>query len=211
VSTKHSFSVSWWFMGLVGRSILRVSGWRIGEPPPDLDRYVLIAAPHTTNWDLVYTLAIGTTLGMRVAWMGKHTLFRGPLGWFLRAMGGLPIDRRSRGDLVQRMAEEFARRETLVLTVPPEGTRSYAKHWKSGFYHIALAAGVPVVLGYLDYAKKQGGFGPAVRLTGDMDADMERIRAFYADKKGKYPENFGPVRLREQDPRPAVGEASTRL
>jgi 1-acyl-sn-glycerol-3-phosphate acyltransferase len=177
---------------------LRVTGWRPEGARPASRRFVLIAAPHTSNWDLAYLLALAALYDVRVSWMGKDTLFRGPWGAVLRRLGGIPVDRRHRGNLVRQMADLFEKSERLALVVPAEGTRSYTPHWRSGFYHIAQTASVPVVLGYLDYQRKRGGFGPELILTGDMRQDMDEIRDFYSDKVGKHPESFGPVRLKEE-------------
>ena len=186
-------------LGLVGRIILKVSGWKdVGHKPP-FRKYVLIAAPHTSNWDLVFMLAIGKAAGIHPSWMGKHTMFRGLFGRMLRWLGGVPVDRTARRDVVQQMADAFAEADDLVLAIPPEGTRSLTKQWRSGFYHIARAANVPVVMGFLDYARKEGGIGPAVHLTGDPKADMDVLRAFYSEKKGRFPERFGPIRLAIED------------
>jgi 1-acyl-sn-glycerol-3-phosphate acyltransferase len=130
--------------------------------------------------------------------MGKHTLFRGPLGPMMRWLGGVPVYRARAGGLVTQMAQAFARDSELVLTVPPEGTRARAVCWKSGFYQIARAARVPIVLGYLDYERRRGGLGPILVPGDDLRADMDTIRAFYADKRGKYPDCFGDVRLAEE-------------
>jgi 1-acyl-sn-glycerol-3-phosphate acyltransferase len=165
---------------------------------PASPRFVLIAAPHTSNWDLAYLLALAESFDLRVSWLGKHTLFYPPLGFVMRRVGGIPVVRHQRGQLVAQATKLFAERETLALVVPAEGTRSRAEHWKSGFYHIARSAGVPIVCGYLDYARRRGGFGLTLDATGDVRADMDRIRAFYADKVGRYPEKFGPVRLQEE-------------
>lgn len=178
---------------------LRATGWRPEGPRPAARRYVLIAAPHTSNWDLAYLLALSWTVGVRVSWMGKHTLFRGPMGSVMRALGGVPVHRQRSNDLVAQMAEAFAQAPSLVLTVPAEGTRGYAPRWKSGFYRIAQAAEVPIVLGFLDYARRRGGFGPQVTPTGDVKRDMDRIRAFYADKVARHPERFGPIELASED------------
>lgn len=188
--------------GTLARAIsevfLRVTGWEIEGERPEADHFVLIAAPHTSNWDLAYLLALALRFGVRPRWMGKHTLFRGPMGPVMRAVGGIPIRRHVRENVVQQMALAFTEHETLCLTVPPEGTRGWTPFWKSGFYHIARTAHVPIVLGYLDYARKRGGFGPAFHPTGDLKADMDLVRAFYADKVGRYPECFGEIRLREE-------------
>lgn len=177
---------------------LWLAGWTREGELPAARSYVLIAAPHTTNWDLLWFLAHAWAFGVRVSWMGKHTLFLGPLGPLMRRLGGLPVRRDRAGGRVAQMADSFARQPDLVLTVPPEGTRSYVPHWKSGFYQIACAARVPIVLGYLDYARRCGGIGPALVPTDDLRADMDEIRAFYADKRGRHPELCGEVRLEEE-------------
>ena len=188
---------------LLARFFLFVMGWKPeGDPPAD-PKYVLIAAPHTTNWDFPFTLALAAVFGVKIRWMGKHTMFRAPFGGIMRRLGGIPIRRHERGDIVQAMADDFRNFEALALTVPAEGTRTRVEYWKSGFYHIAHKAQVPIVLGYLDYKRKRGGFGKSVMPTGDIRADMDVIRAFYADKVGKFPEEFGPVRLKEEDRAPA--------
>jgi 1-acyl-sn-glycerol-3-phosphate acyltransferase len=183
---------------LVAELFLRITGWDVeGELPPDR-HFVLVAAPHTSNWDLAFLLALSLRYGVRPRWMGKHTLFRGPMGPVMRALGGIPVRRHLRENVVQQMARAFTEHEDLCLTVPPEGTRGRAPYWKSGFYHIATTARVPLVLGYLDFARRRGGFGPWFHPTGDLKADMDRIRAFYADKTGRHPECFGEIRLREE-------------
>jgi 1-acyl-sn-glycerol-3-phosphate acyltransferase len=177
---------------------LRANGWKAEGEKPTATKYVLIAAPHTTNWDLFYFLAIAQVMKVRVSWMGKQSLFRGPMGTVMRRVGGIPIRRDQRGNMVDQMAKAFADSDSLVLTVPAEGTRRYVAHWKSGFYQIALAAQVPIVLGYLDYDRKRGGLGPELYPTGDVREDMNEIREFYAGVRGKYPERFGAVRLKEE-------------
>jgi 1-acyl-sn-glycerol-3-phosphate acyltransferase len=174
---------------------LRWSGWALEGERPAARSFVLIAAPHTTNWDLLFFLAHAWAYGIRPSWIGKHTLFRGPLGTAMRWLGGVPVDRRRAGGLVAQLALAFARDPDLVLTVPPEGTRSRAPFWKSGFYQIARAAKVPIVMGFLDYERRRGGLGPELHPGDDVRADMDAIRAFYADKRGRYPERFGEVRL----------------
>jgi len=182
----------------IGRAFLRIFGWREEGERPRAASFVLIAAPHTSNWDLPFTLALSYVYDVPIRWAGKHTLFAFPFGPFMRLLGGIPIRRDRRQNRVQQLADLFRDNPGLVLVVPTEGTRSRVDRWKSGFYHIARAANVPIVCGYLDYARKRGGFGLELWPSGDVHADMERIRAFYADKTGKYPENFGPVRLREE-------------
>ena len=184
---------------LLAKSFLRATGWQSAGAPPTLAKYVLIAAPHTSNWDLVYLLALAEVYGLRISFMMKHTLFRGPLGPLFRSLGGIPIDRRRRENLVKQMVEAFAARDSLVLVVPAEGTRARVERWKSGFYHIAHGARVPIVLGYLDYARQRGGFGPLLVPTGRIVEDMDFVRDFYADKVGRTPPDFAEPRLREED------------
>jgi 1-acyl-sn-glycerol-3-phosphate acyltransferase len=184
---------------MIGEAFLRVAGWKVeGERPP-VDRYVIIAAPHTSNWDMPFMLAFAFIYDIPVKWMGKHTLFEGPKGTFFKWLGGMPIVRDRPGGVVSQMVEAFEDNQSLVLMVPAEGTRSHVDYWKSGFYHIARGADVPVVLSYLDFGKKVGGIGPALKMSGDIAADMDRIRAFYAGKQGLRPANVGVIRLREED------------
>ena len=184
---------------LIGEAFLRVAGWKVEGGRPPVDRYVIIAAPHTSNWDLPFMLAFAFIYDIPVRWMGKHTLFEPPFGAFFKRLGGIPIIRNRPGGVVGQMIEAFEDNESLVLMVPAEGTRSHVDYWKSGFYHIARGADVPVVLSYLDFGKKVGGIGPALKMTGDIAADMDKIRAFYADKKGLRPNKVGIIRLREED------------
>jgi 1-acyl-sn-glycerol-3-phosphate acyltransferase len=183
---------------ILARLFLKLTGWTPHGTRPVARRCVLIAAPHTSNWDLAFLLAFASFYGLRISWMGKRQLFRPPLGWLMRRLGGVPVNRDRRGDLVAQMARVIDEAESICLVVPAEGTRGYVPHWKSGFYHIARTAGVPIVLGYLDYSRRVGGFGPAILPTGDLRTDMEEIRNFYADKVAKYPELFGDVRLKEE-------------
>jgi 1-acyl-sn-glycerol-3-phosphate acyltransferase len=172
------------------------------EPMPA--RCVVIAAPHTTNWDFPITLAMAKVSGVRISWLGKDSLFRGPMGPIMRRLGGVSVDRSAAGGMVTALAAELRSRDQLALVVPAEGTRSRTEYWKSGFYRIAEAAEVPVVLAFVDRSTRSGGFGPAIAVTGDVRADMERIRAFYDGKTGLHADRFGPVRLREEDEPPAA-------
>jgi 1-acyl-sn-glycerol-3-phosphate acyltransferase len=182
----------------LARAILAATGWKPeGERPRDR-RFVLIAAPHTSNWDLVYLLALSEVFDVRISWMGKDAIFRPPFGWLMRRLGGIPVVRHQRGNLVAQATQRFATSPDLALVVPAEGTRGAVEHWKSGFYHIARSAEVPIVLGYLDYARRRGGFGPSLPATEDVRKDMDQIREFYADKTGKYPDQFAEPRLREE-------------
>lgn len=184
----------------LGRSVLRLRGWRLEGSPPDEPKYVMIAAPHTSNWDLLYLLAMSFVSGVKLSWLGKDSLFKGWMGRLMRVLGGVPVRRGERSGMVDSLADEFGAAESLVIVIPPEATRSYTDHWKSGFYRVAKAAEVPISCGYLDYANKVGGFDTVIRPSDDLAADMDKFRAFYADKQGKYPDNVGVVRLHDEDP-----------
>jgi 1-acyl-sn-glycerol-3-phosphate acyltransferase len=184
----------------MGRTWMKFFGWRFEGELPQTKKFVLIAAPHTSNWDLPYMLASAYILGIDISWMGKHTLFEGPFGWFMRGLGGIPVDRRSPQGLVQQVVDRFHQSESLYLAVPPNGTRKKVEYWKSGFYHIARSAQVPILLSYLDWGQKRAGLGPLITPTGDIGADMEKIRAFYAPMRGKYPALDCVPRLKEEGP-----------
>jgi 1-acyl-sn-glycerol-3-phosphate acyltransferase len=191
---------------------LELAGWSPEGTAPDVPKYVLIAAPHTSNWDLLWMLLFAAHFGVSPRFMAKHTLFRGPMGWAMRGLGGIPVERRRAADVVAQSVAAFTAAEALALVVPAEGTRSRAPFWKSGFYRIAREAGVPIVPSFLDYGRRTGGFGEPFHPTGDVRADMDRLRVFYAGRTGKYPALFGEVRLREEDAE-AGGryEAASRL
>ncbi len=192
------------FFGPPARLLLRAFGWRLEGSLSAEPKFVLIAAPHTSNWDLVLMLLCSLHYGMWPSWVGKHTLFHPPLGWLLRLLGGIPIDRRSRGNRVEQLAALFAGRDRLILAIPPEGSRSSHTHWKSGFYWVARTAGVPICLSFLDWGTRRAGLGPLLRMTGDLRADMDLIRAFYGGRTGRFPEMQGPIRLEGEDG-PAAG------
>lgn len=162
--------------------------WTVVGTVPEPRKFVLIAAPHTSNWDFPNFLGLTTDLGVRPYFMGKLSLFRWPMAGFMRQMGGIPIDRKSSQNYVQAMVDEFNRRKEFILTVAPEGTRSKTKRWKTGFYQIALAAKVPMVVGMMDYGRKTGGLGPTIWPTGDFRADMEKVLAVYKSCIPKVPE-----------------------
>ncbi|WP_410497918.1 lysophospholipid acyltransferase family protein [Chitinibacter sp. S2-10] len=173
----------------LARLALRLSGWKIEGDFPLLDKYVLIGAPHTSNWDFPVALAICCACKQKFYWMGKHTLFRGPLGPIARWLGGIAVDRRQANSLVEQMVQIYQQHEQLVVAISPEGTRKKVEKWKTGFYYIALGSQLPIVLGYLDFERKVGGCGGIFYPTGDIESDMAQIRQFYAPIKGKKPEN----------------------
>lgn len=166
---------------------LRATGWQLqGEPPADAPKCVLIAAPHTSNWDLPYTLMVAFALRLNIHWMGKRQIFRWPFGAVMRWLGGIAVDRGQSTNLVAASAAALrAAPGSVHLVVPPEGTRSKTRHWKTGFYWIAHEAGVPIVLAYMDYPRKLSGLGPVFHPSGDIEADMRSIKAYYAQYKGK--------------------------
>ena len=143
-------------------------------------------------------LATAFVMRVHITWFAKHTVFKFPFGWFMRKLGGIPVDRRAPQSLVKQMAERFEKSDYLILAVPPEGTRRRVDLWKSGFYHIAAQGGVPIALGYLDYGRKLSGIGAYLMPSGDINADMDTIRTFYRDIRGKYPEGESEPRLQEE-------------
>jgi 1-acyl-sn-glycerol-3-phosphate acyltransferase len=185
-------------MQLISRAFLRLAGWRVEGATPDVDRYVMIAAPHTSNWDLPYMLAVASILRVRVSWMGKQQIFRWPFRWVMRKLGGIPVRRDRAHNMVDQMVAVIRSSERIALAVPPEGTRGASDHWRSGFYHIALGAGVPVVTGFLDYARKVGGVGPTITLSGDPNTDMDAFRDFYEPLTGKHPGSHSTIRLKAE-------------
>ncbi|RME02526.1 MAG: acyltransferase [Deltaproteobacteria bacterium] len=193
----------------IGRFWMWITGWQVRGTLPESGKFILIAAPHTSNWDLPFMLAAAYVLGVRVSWLGKHTLFRGPMGAILRRLGGIPVDRRAPQGLVAQISALFRREERLVIAISPAGTRGKRESWRSGFYRIALAAQVPIACGYLDYGRKEAGIGLSFLPTGNVAADMARIRAFYSGIMGKFPENTATIRLREEEESEAQQEART--
>ncbi len=164
-----------------------MAGWKIEGTPPAVDRYVLIAAPHTSNWDFPLMLAIAFQLRIKVFWMGKDTLFRGPMGPIMRWLGGIAVERSQANGLVQQIVMEYQRCDELVVAIPPEGTRSKSVRWRSGFYHVANEAGVPIALGFLDFKRKVGGINGQFNPTGNYEQDLQIIQKSYHGIQGKKP------------------------
>ncbi len=169
--------------------IFKIAGWKPEGAKPEIPRYVIIAAPHTSNWDFLYTVCLAFILRIKPLIMMKADWFRWPMGPFFKWLGAIPIDRAKSNNVVAQSINSFQTADELAMVIPPSGTRRKVMYWKTGFYHIAHGAGVPIVLGYLDYGRKAGGIGPAVMPTGDIDADMVTIRDFYRNVEGKYPLN----------------------
>lgn len=164
------------------------AGWRIEGELPEEEKFVLIAAPHTSNWDFPFMMGVALGLRQSIFWMGKHTLFAGRKGPIVRWLGGIPVDRTSSQDLVGQTIAQFNGRDRFIIAIAPEGTRGSVRQWKTGFYHVAEGARVPIVTGFLDYRRRVGGVGPTFHASGDMKADMAEIWGFYASIEGKYPE-----------------------
>ncbi len=183
------------------KALLQLIGWQVEGTLPDVPKFVLIVYPHTSNWDLPIGLlcahALGLLSGWRYGYMAKDSIFRGPSGPFFRWLGAIPINRRSATNVVDQMVAVFDHYETLMVAITPEGTRSKTPHWKSGFYHIALGAKVPIVLAFLDYKRRVGGLGPMFTPGGDINADLDLIRQFYGGVAAKFPHKAGEIRLRE--------------
>jgi 1-acyl-sn-glycerol-3-phosphate acyltransferase len=164
-------------------------GWKTGSTlPVSVNKCVLVAAPHTSNMDYPIALATLYAAGVRIRFLAKKNLFKFPLGILMRLTGGLPVDRSRHTNMVEAMIEMFSKNERLVLMIPVEGTRSYVKEWKSGFYYTAIGAGVPIALGYLDYGKKIAGFGELFYPTGNYQRDLAVIQDYYRQFKARYPE-----------------------
>lgn len=178
-----------WGNGLtrfIGKLILGLSGFRWVGPFPDLKKFVLIGAPHTTNWDFVLGMALLMATGVRVNWIGKHTIFRPPFGGFMRWLGGVPVDRTRTDGLVEQVSQAMREADRMVIGLAPEGTRKHVERWKTGFYRIAVGAGVPIVIGMIDFGRGELRVDSVFEPTGDMEADIAAIRARYAGVRGKY-------------------------
>jgi 1-acyl-sn-glycerol-3-phosphate acyltransferase len=168
--------------------LYRRHGWKAHGTVPSLRKFVLIAAPHTSNWDFIYFIGLTEELGIMPHFMAKNSLFRWPVRGFLYDMGGVSVNRSSPQNYVQQMAAEFAVRDEFMLTIAPEGSRRNSEKWKTGFYQIAMAAKVPLVIGMMDYSTKTGGLGPAIMPTGDYEADMAQLVKLYRNVVPKHPE-----------------------
>lgn len=177
------------------RALLRWSGWRLCGESPEVPRCVVIFAPHTSTWDFPLLLCVRAAFGKKVSYLAKSTLFRFPFAELLRRSGAIPVDRSERQALVQSLVELFGQRQELWIALSPEGTRERTDHWKSGFYHIAREAGVPLLLGFIDARKRECGYGGLLELTGDVALDMDRLRAFYSTKRGIRPACESEIRL----------------
>jgi 1-acyl-sn-glycerol-3-phosphate acyltransferase len=171
---------------------MKLAGWKVeGSLPSNTERAVLIAAPHTSNWDLPYTLMTCFILRLNGSWLGKDTIFKAPFGGIMRWLGGIPVDRTKSNNLVADVAEQLRTSPiSMHLLIPPEGSRSKVRYWKTGFYYIAATANVPILMAFMDYPLKRAGLGPVFNPTGDIEKDMLEIKAFYAQFTGKFKDKF---------------------
>ena len=186
--------------GRWARRLLALVGWRVDVAWPPVPKCVIAVYPHTSNWDFVVGYLAKLASGVPAHFVGKDTIFRGPFAWILRRMGGIPVNRREPTGLIAQLVREFERRTWMWLAIAPEGTRRYVDHWRSGFYHLALAAKVPVGLAYIDYRARVVGLKEYLTLSGDEEADLRRIREAYAGKTGRHPGQAGAIRLRPHRP-----------
>ncbi|MXO48866.1 acyltransferase [Erythrobacter vulgaris] len=163
--------------------LYRWKGWRIDGRRPEARKFIILGAPHTSNWDFIFFIGATHELGIRPSFMGKSSLFKWPMTDFMLDMGGVPVDRAKRANYVEQVAAAFAAADDLALVIAPEGSRTFKGDWRSGFYHIAMAAGVPIVPAWVDNAKLVGGMGEPIMPTGDYRADLAKIAAFYREKR----------------------------
>ncbi len=195
----HNGPTSGLFFYWIGRLWMRFFGWDVIGQLPQSGKFVLIAAPHTSNWDLAFLIAAGFVFRMKISWLGKDAIFNKPFGSIMRWLGGIPVDRSSSHGLVDQIVDKFNESEKLIVTVPPSGTRKKKENWKSGFYWIARNAQVPLLCGYLDYSRKVACLGLTFVPSKDIKIDMDRIRDFYKDIKGKYPEMKSAIKLLDEE------------
>ncbi len=187
------------FRRLISNGICALTGWRVEVNDPVPSKCVVIGAPHTTGADLFLAWYLKAATGLDFSWAAKDELFIWPIAWFLRGIGGVPVNRRERTDFVGQMVKHFETRDVFILGIAPEGTRGKGNYWKTGFYYIAVRANVPIIFGYADYKRKIVGFGPMIMPTGDINADFEHIKKFYTPIPGRFPDRQGAVQLKPVD------------
>lgn len=181
--------------------LLALVGWKTVLVWPPEPKGVIVVYPHTSNWDFVIGLLFRIGHGLPVSWIGKVEMFPRPFRGILQRVGGIPVDRRRAAGFVPALLEEFRRRDWMWLAITPEGTRSYTEHLRLGFYQLAVGGDLPIALGYIDYGSRTVGIDTYLRMSGDSDEDLERIRRFYADKRGRRPDLAGKLRFKRPPPR----------
>ncbi len=184
-----------WLWQRAAKQTLNLFGWGLVADLPPVQKYLLIGAHHTSNWDFPLVLLMMAALGLRLRWVGKDSLFKGLKGVMMRWLGGIPVERGAKKNFVGQIVDLYNESKEMVITIAPEGTRSAVDHWKTGFYHIAVGANIPIAMGYLDYATKTCGVGGYFYATGDMEADLSVLRNFYAGKFGKFSHQQDNVRF----------------
>ena len=181
----------------ISHLILSFFSWEIANLPPTIEKYILVAAPHTSNWDFPLMLLTAFTTQVQLKWMGKKSLFRWPFNSLMVALGGVPIDRSRRQEIVTQTSKKILSSKKFILVIPPEGTRSRTQFWKSGFIHISREANVPIVFSYMDYKKKEIGFSEPIDQNQESENILKLAHDFYKNVTAKYPENFGPIKLKK--------------
>ncbi|HLU86582.1 MAG TPA: lysophospholipid acyltransferase family protein [Taishania sp.] len=176
-------------MGKIGMFILRLLGWNIDKTPPQVEKCVVCMGPHTSNWDFVIGRITFSYYGVNTKFLIKKELFTPPFGWFMRKMGGIPVDRKKKNNMTKMALEHFNKNDNMFLVFTPEGTRKYNPNWKRGFYHIAMEANVPIYIAYIDYKNKTGGWDSLFQPTGDIEADIKYIKKQLSKYTGRIPEN----------------------
>ena len=174
-----------YFLPWIGKFIFTIFGWSFKNELPNIPRFVIIVGPHTSNWDFVFGVSAMFILGLKISWLGKQAIFRKPFGGILRWLGGIPIDRSSSHGVVDTMINQFKSMDKLILALAPEGTRKKVEKWKTGFYHIATGADVPILMAGIDYKNKNITFGPLVYPSGNLNADVEGMQLFFKNIRGK--------------------------
>jgi len=186
-------------MKLIAALYLQLTGWKIIDKKlPMVDKAILIFAPHTSNWDFMTMMMAKFYWRLKVRYLGKHTLFRWPCGWFFKALGGIPVVRHENNNVVGQVAKMIDDNEHILLAIAPEGTRRFTPFWKTGFYHIAKHANLPIIMFYLDASTRTIGFSDLFQVSGDLNADMKKFSDFFADKKGYNPEQTSIVQTKKQ-------------
>ncbi|MDH5388870.1 MAG: lysophospholipid acyltransferase family protein [Gammaproteobacteria bacterium] len=198
VKVTHNAPSSGLFRYWLARAFMAIMGWNVTGKFPDDKKFVLIGAPHTSNWDFFLGLATIFIFRVKAQWLAKDSIFIWPVGILLRSLGGIPIDRKNAHGVVGQMADALTQSEQQVILLAPSGTRKKMPNWRSGFYHIAHQANVPIVCGSLDFKTKQANIGLSLLPTGNIEKDMDKIRQYYKEINAKYPEMETSVRLAEE-------------
>jgi 1-acyl-sn-glycerol-3-phosphate acyltransferase len=186
-------------MRFLARIILKLWGWQYDPKLPLERKFLIIGYPHTSNWDFIISILFRSAAGLKSSYIAKHTLFKPPLGWLMTAIGGVPVDRTNAGNFVGQIVDLYNNREYMAIAITPEGTRGKSDYWKSGFYYMAIAAEIPICIGYWDWGQKKVGLSEPIYLTGNVRNDMDTLRDKLSHLRGKFPEKQGPIRLKDEN------------